>query len=150
MTGIRIDHDAWVFVGDGEKALVFRNEGDRDFPNLQVIRDFHSDNPKTSDQGTDAPGRFSDGPGPQRSAAEQTDWHTLEKHRFAKDMAEMLYKAAHRGAYKQLVVAAPPVVLGDLRKAFHKEVKARIVAEVDKELTGHPSHEIEKLLTRKH
>ncbi|MBO0346748.1 host attachment protein [Roseibium limicola] len=150
MTGISIDHDAWVFIGDGEKALVFRNEGDKDYPNLQVIRHVQSDNPKTSEQGTDAPGRFNDGPGPQRSAAETTDWHTLEKHRFAKDMADMLYKAAHRGDFKKLVVAAPPMILGDLRKAFHKEVKSRIVAEVDKELTGHPPHEIEKILANIH
>lgn len=150
MTGISIDHDAWVFVGDGEKALVFRNEGDRDFPNFQVIHNLQADNPKTSDQGSDAPGRQVDGVGPQRSAMDDTDWHQLEKCRFAKDMAEMLYKAAHKGNFKKLVVAAPPVVLGDLRKAFHKEVKDRIIAEVDKELTGHPPEKIEEILTRKH
>ena len=39
MAGIQIAHDAWVLVGDGEKALVFRNEGDEKFPNFQVITD---------------------------------------------------------------------------------------------------------------
>jgi protein required for attachment to host cells len=108
-----------------------------------------TDNPKTSEQGTDSPGSRSDGPGHQKSAMEQTDWHTLEKHRFAKDVADMLYKAAHKGRYDKLVVAAPPMILGDLRKAFHKEVKSRLVAEVDKTLTGHPPIEIEKILTQK-
>ena len=149
MTGLRIDHDAWVLVGDGEKALIFRNEGDAEYPNLQVIRLMENDNPKTSEQGTDSPGSRSDGPGPQKSAMEQTDWHTLEKHRFAKDVAEMLYKAAHKGQYDKLIVAAPPMILGDLRKAFHKEVKARVVGEVDKTLTSHPLNEIEKILTQK-
>ena len=38
------------------------------------------------------------------------------------------------------------MTLGDLRKAFHKEVTSRIVAEVDKTLTGHPPGKIEKVL----
>lgn len=149
MSGIRIEHDAWILVGDGEKALVFSNDGDAAYPNFRMIKLLETDNPKTSDQGTDAPGRRNDGPGPQKSAMEPTDWHRLEKHRFAKDMADALYKAAHKGKFTKLVVAAPPVVLGQLRKTFHKEVKDRIIAEVDKTLTGHPPIEIERILTGK-
>ena len=88
MAGIQIEQDAWVLVGDGEKALVFRNEGDAKFPNLKIIRILEQENPPTRDHGAGAPGRRSDGPGPQKSSMEQTDWHTLEKHRFAKTMAE--------------------------------------------------------------
>lgn len=149
MGGVRIEHDAWVLVGDGEKALVFRNEGDADYPNLQVVRVLEHENPLTRDQGADAPGRYIDGLGPNRSAVEATDWHRLEKHRFAKEIAEAMYKAAHSGRFSQLIVAAPPMTLGDLRKAFHKEVASRIVAELDKTLTGHPPDQIEKILTRK-
>ncbi|WP_417687591.1 host attachment protein [Roseibium sp.] len=149
MSGLKIDHDAWVLVGDGEKALVFRNQGDSDYPNLQVIQIMEHENPRTGEQGTDAPGRRHDGPSPQKSAMEPTDWHTIEKHRFAKEMADALYKAAHKGKYSKLIVAAPPMTLGDLRKAFHKEVKDRVVAEIDKTLTGHPPAEIERILTQK-
>jgi len=148
MAGIQIAHDAWVLVGDGEKALVFRNEGDEKFPNLQVIQVMETENPLTKDQGSDEPGRRHDGPGPQKSAMEPTDWHTIEKHRFAKEMADALYKAAHKGRFSQLVVVAPPMTLGDLRKEFHKEVKDKVVAEFDKTLTGHPPSEIEKILTK--
>lgn len=148
MAGMQIAHEAWVLVGDGEKALVFRNEGDEKFPNLQVIQIMENDNPLTKDQGADEPGRRNDGPGPQKSAMEPTDWHMIEKHRFAKEMAETLYKAAHKGRFSQLIVVAPPVTLGDLRKEFHKEVKDRVVAEFDKTLTGHPPSEIEKILTK--
>jgi len=45
-----------------------------------------------------------------------------------------------------LTVVAPPRALADLRKAFHDDVKKKIVAEIDKDLTGHPIHEIEKHL----
>jgi protein required for attachment to host cells len=48
---------------------------------------------------------------------------------------------------KALVVVAPPRALADLRVAFHPEVKSRIIAEIDKDLTNHPVGEIEKHLT---
>lgn len=146
MTGLRIDHGCWVLVGDGEKALFFRNDGDADHPNLRILEVMQTDNPATSEQGTDAPGRRNDGPGTHRSAMEPTDWHMIGKHRFARDIADRLYELAHRGMFSKLVVVAPPLTLGDLRKAFHKEVASRVVAEVDKTLTGHPPDRIEKVL----
>src|SRR6185312_15539506 len=41
-----------------------------------------------------------------------------------------------------LVIVAPPRVLADLRRTFHPDVKARIVAEIDKDLTKHPVGEV--------
>lgn len=148
MAGIQIEQDAWVLVGDGEKALVFRNEGDGKYPNLKVIQILENENPLTKEQGSDEPGRRNDGPGPQKSAMEPTDWHMIGKQRFAKEMADVLYQAAHKGQFSKLIVVAPPMTLGDLRKEFHKEVKDKIVAEFDKTLTGHPPSEIEKILTQ--
>jgi len=146
MSGLRIEHGAWVMVGDGEKALFMRNEGDDVHPNLQIIDAWKNDNPSTSEQGADRPGRSFSPVGTHRSAVQQTDWHRLEKHLFAGRIAEALYEAAHRNAYSQLVIAAPPVVLGELRKSLHKEVADRVVAEVAKDFTNMPSHEIEKAL----
>jgi len=146
MTGVSIDHNAWVMVGDGEKALFFRNHGDATYPNLQVVDILEQENPRTSEQGTDRPGRAFASVGTQRSAMQETNWHKLEKHRFAKEIADVLYAAAHRGQYSKLVIAAPPMIMGDLRKAFHKEVSDKVVAEVSKDLTNMPAHEIEKIL----
>lgn len=147
MPGIKLEHDAWVVVADGEKALFLRNEGDAKYPNLEVFREMHDDNPPTHEQGTDRPGRFNDGPNVHRSAVEETDWHRIEKERFAKEVAERLYKAAHRGDYKRLVIVAPPMVMGEVRKELHKEVEERLIAEVSKTLTNHTIDEIEKILT---
>lgn len=137
---------AWVMVGDGEKALFLQNGDDEAHPNLTVVREVEHENPPTREQGAHPPGRLQDGPGAHSSAVADTDWHRLEKERFAKEIAEMLYKAAHRGAYDKLIVAAPPQVLGELRKALHKEVRERLVFDVAKELTNHPVDEIEKAL----
>jgi protein required for attachment to host cells len=134
-------------VGDGEKALFLENIGDEKTINLAVVRTMEHENPPTREQGTDRPGRYNDGSGPHRSAVEDTDWHHLGKERFAKEIADRLYKAAHSGRYKHLVIAAPPFILGELRKELHKEVRDRVLLELDKELTKLPVHEIEARIT---
>jgi protein required for attachment to host cells len=146
MAGIKLEHDIWVVVADGEKALFLRNEGDAKYPNLEVFREIHEENPATHEQGTDAPGRYHDGPNVNRSAVQETDWHRLEKERFAKDIADRLYKMAHRGDFERLVIVAPPLVLGEMRKELHKEVDAKVSAEVAKTLTNHTVEEIERIL----
>ena len=142
----KLAHDIWVVVADGEKALFLRNEGDAQYPNLQVIREMHDENPPTREQGTDQPGRFHDGPSQRRSAMEETDWHRIAKERFADEISQRLYKLAHRGDFQKLVIVAPPLVLGEMREKMHKEVTHRVEAEIRNTLTGHPVDQIEKIL----
>ncbi|MEI2386625.1 host attachment family protein [Breoghania sp. JC706] len=149
MGGIRIAHNAWVLVGDGEKALFLRNEGEPFAPNLKVIQVLEHENPPDREQAADAPGRQTDGIGPHASSMENTDWHVLEKERFAKTLADALYTAAHAKKFRDLVLVAPPQTLGALRKALHAEVVSRISAEIDKTLTGHSVDQIEKILAEK-
>jgi len=146
MSRIVLDHDVWVLVADSEKGLILRNEGDKEYPNLEVVREMHEENPPTREQGTDRPGRLNDGPSVHRSAVAETDWHRVAKERFAEEMAARLYKMAHRGDFEKIVLVAPPLVLGELRKQLHKEVEQRVTAEVPKTLTNHPVYEIEKIL----
>lgn len=146
MSYIKLEHGIWVLVADGEKALFLKNEGDTKYPNLTVFRELQEENPPTREQGSDRPGRFNDGPSIHRSAVADTDWHRIAKERFAVEIAERLYKLAHSGAFDKIILVAPPVVLGEMRKQFHKEVSGRIVGEVPKTLTNHPVAEIEKLL----
>jgi protein required for attachment to host cells len=85
MNRFSIPHDALVFVGDGQKALFLRNAGDATLVNLTTERVFTDENPPTHDQGTDRPGRvFQSAAKNKRSGVETTDWHELEKERFAK------------------------------------------------------------------
>ncbi|WP_192252121.1 baeRF12 domain-containing protein [Mesorhizobium silamurunense] len=141
--GIKLKHGLWVIVADGEKALFLRNEGDTKYPNLQVVHEMEQENPATREQGTDKPGRYAEGP---RSAIEETDWHRLGKERFADDIAEQLYKLAHRGEFEEIVLIAPPQVLGEMRQKLHKEVSEKVQAEIPKTLTNHTVFDIENLL----
>ena len=147
MTKLAIPHDALVFVGDGQKALLLRNAGDAEFPNLVAERVFHDDNPPTHEQGTDRPGRgFESAGSERRSGMETTDWHDLEKHRFADRVAAVMERLVRARKMKDIIIVAPPRTLAELRHVFHADVKSRIVAEVDKDLTNHPVSEIEKHL----
>lgn len=141
-----LPQNALVVVADGEKALFLRNAGDSEDMNLVVARKVEHDNPAAQDWATDKPGRFNDGAGVQRSAVEDTDWHKLEKERFASDLADRLYKAAHQGRIDGVVIVASRVVLSALRKELHDEVRDRIILDIPKVLTDHPVDDIEKHL----
>lgn len=147
MNKLAIPHDAMVFVGDGRKALFLRNAGDEKFPNLKTERVFVDENPPTHEQGSDRPGRAFKRAGTNlRSGMGDTDWHELEAHRFAHRVASALEQLVRTRNVKALVIAAPPRTLADLRQSFHADVKARILAEIDKDLTKHPVAEIERHL----
>lgn len=146
MDQVNLKHGLWVVVADGEKALFLRNDGDAIDPNFKVIREMEQQNPPTHEQGVERPGRHSNGASRRSSAYQETDWHRLGKERFADDIAARLYKLAHAGAYDQLILIAPPQVLGEMRKKLHKEVTDRTVMEIPKTLTNQPVWNIEAIL----
>ena len=149
MTNIAVHNGAWVLVGDGRRALFLENHGDPDLLDLRVIEARVEDNPATRDQGTDAPGRAFASRGGPRSSLETTDWHELEKEHFADRIAETINKAAESGEMKEVVLIAPPRVLGELRKHLSVKAQAKVKVEIDKDLTRHPISEIEKALALK-
>lgn len=151
----RISHDALIMVGDGAKAIFFRNTGSAVEPKLDVEDVFEQDNPLTHELGTERPTRGSDftggwatNVGSPRSNIEQTDWHQLNEDRFAKDIANKLYQLAHAHRYQRLVIVAPPKVLGTLRKALHKEVLDCVEAEIPKDFAHATTSRIQDELSR--
>ncbi len=142
----RLKSGTWVLVADGEKALIMENRGSAAEPRLSVRRKETQVNPPDREQATDRPGRMPDGPSVHRSAVDETDWHELEKERFASDLAELLYKQAHHGAFDGIVLVAGPQILGQIREKLHPEVVDRVIAEVPKVLTNHTTDEIERLV----
>ncbi|MEO0461765.1 MAG: host attachment family protein [Pseudomonadota bacterium] len=144
-TKSNVRHDCLVLIANGEKALFLRNVGDAKAPHLEVVRKKEQDNPPNREQAANRRGRMFDGTG-HKSAVDDTDWHQLAKDRFASELADLLYQRAHRGEFDELIVAADPSTLGQLRKEWHQEVKQRIVAEIDKDLTNHEIDDIEKLI----
>jgi protein required for attachment to host cells len=143
---LKLHNGDWVFVGDGQKALFLINAGDEIFPNLRRLSVLESRDPPSREQGSDAPGRAYSSVGEIHSAVEETDWHELQKERFAAQVAAHINRAAQANAFGQIVIVAPPKILGELRSAFSKETEAKITAEVANDLTHHTIAEIERLL----
>lgn len=167
---MQIPANACVLVADGRKMLFFRNQGDAAYPNLVVETAQERPNPRDIDQKTDQAGQASStqsGPGapavaqggsmhaqgggaqfaPGRGTMGEVDFHQQEEDRFAAETADLLKRRALANDFESLIVVAPPKTLGELRKHYHKEVTQRLVAELDKDLTGHPVPDIERALS---
>ena len=136
----------WVIVCDGKKALILENAGDEKFLNLKTREVQEHADPKTSDLGTDEPGRSFSSVGSGRSAVEQTDWHRQEEERYLQKLVSQLDHSVKVGEVKSLVIVAPPRALGVLRQAYSHNLRAAVHAEIDKDLVRIPVHEIEKHL----
>jgi protein required for attachment to host cells len=148
MQEIWIAHDTWILIGDGRKALMLRNDGTPQRPNLNVLNVWKDgDNPPTRAQGSDRPGRVMQSNLGIRSSVEQTDWHEIAEDRFVATVASRLNAAAHGNKFDKLILVAPPGTLAALRKKLEPKAAGRVVAEVDKDLTKHPVPEIARLLT---
>ena len=144
---MQVPHNSFVVVADGAKMLFFRNEGDAEFPKLEVERKREQEDRPDRDWKTDEPGRAFSSVSSGRSAYEETDFHQLEEDRFAAETAELLRKRALQNDFESLIIIAPPRTLGELRKHYHKEVEKRLAGEIAKDLTGHPVEEIEKIIS---
>jgi protein required for attachment to host cells len=143
MAKLKIDQGDWVVVCDGNKALLLENVGDAVFPNLKTKEVHAHANPKTHEQGTDAPGRAFSSVGTIRSAVEQTDWHDQSERAFLEDLAARLDAAVTAGETEAVIVVAPPRAL---RQAYSPRLRQAVRAEADKDLVRMPVHEIEKHL----
>nr|TFG54170.1 MAG: host attachment protein [Hyphomicrobiales bacterium] len=140
-------HGTWIAIADGAKALVLKNIGEVDAPNLTLVDVFaNADTGRTSDLGTDRPGRARQSASTGHTSFSETDWHQIGENKFAAIVAKALEKHCEAGDFLHLVVVAPARTLAELRGHYSKRVQDTILAEIDKDLTNHPLHKIEKIL----
>ena len=129
----KIPHKALVVVADGAGAKYFRNSGHENKITFTADGRF---NPSNLDD--DGPA----GKRPPESSQQETDEAT-----FAKQLANELYRRAHKGDFSTMVLIADPQTLGQIRPSLHKEVRDKIVAEWSKTLTSASTADIEKVLS---
>ena len=129
----KVPHKALVVVADGAGAKYFRNSGHENKITLTADGRF---NPSNLDD--DGPA----GKRPPESSQQETDEAT-----FAKQLANELYRRAHKGDFSTMVLIADPQTLGQIRPSLHKEVRDKIVAEWSKTLTSASTADIEKVLS---
>ena len=149
---MRIPTDSLILVADGRKMLLYRNEGSATEPDLKVVHGEEHPNPPDREQKSDRAGQRpaigTGGTGGMSSTAE-VDFHRQAEEEFARHIADYLNGRALKNDLPQIVIAAPARILGVLRKLYHQQTKAQIIAEVEKDLTGHPTNRIAQLLSER-
>jgi protein required for attachment to host cells len=133
----------WILVADGGRARILETTGKQQGMHLVAGSQSHLHNPPSRELGEDAPGRVYESVGHTRHAIQpRSDPHTALEALFASQLATMLADHSAKDAFDRLVVVAPPAMLGNLRKMIKPEVRNKIVAEIDKDLTRIPNNEI--------
>lgn len=145
---MKINTGTWVVVADGARGLIFVNDGTAAHPSFKTLRHYGQENPRTSAQGDDKPGRHFESTGTRRSSMEVPDLHQRAEDRFVDGIMADLAKDAAAKAFDHVVIVAPPVALGEMRKKAAAEVSARVTAWVDKDLTKMPVAEIAAVLAK--
>lgn len=139
---MKLKQGTWVVVADGARATVFVNEGTAFEPQLQTVRSYGEHHAKTSELGDTKPARTFESTSHRRSAIETPDLHQRAEDRFVDAIMVDLAKAAADKAFEHVVIAAPPVALGEMRKAADPHLQSRILLWIDKDLTKEPVPQI--------
>ena len=131
---MQLPKNAIIAVVDGETFHLFRNTGDEANASLAAL-------PAVGVPTTNA----GSGARHQSSSANPND-SLQDEDGFAAGVADLLNKQVLDGKIDGLLVIAAPRTLGELRKHYHKALEAKLIGEIAKELTGHPTADIEKAI----
>jgi protein required for attachment to host cells len=139
-----VPHNTLVLVADGGRFSLYRNKGRGFSPELELVAGQKQQVPASTVFGTDAPGRSFSSTGRRRSTYETPDFHQQLEDRFAIVATDALEK--HVDESVDIIVVAPPKMLGTVRKSYGSRTKKRLIAEIDKDYADHTSSDIEEML----
>jgi protein required for attachment to host cells len=133
----------WVLIADSTRARLFEHHRSRS--SWELV--FEDDRPELRDhelmRDSDRPGRTFQSASPTRHAMQP---HTTPEQRnrehFARELVERLQSGVNQHRFGQLLLVAPPAMLGELRSHLDDGLRERVIAELDKDLTKISSHEL--------
>ena len=132
---MHIPHNAHVALANGERFLVMRNVGQPLEPKFEQVQSL--DLELTN---------FSAGVRHQDPAGQRNGSTDVDELAHGAAIAEWLNDKALKGDLEQVVVAADPKTLGQIRRHCHRQVENRIVGELAKDLINSPIETIERAL----
>lgn len=118
----------WVVVANGRSVRVLRNVG------TETHLKLHQD---------PTPALDTENVGPSGQQPKENDTGEAA---FVKLLADWLNRQALAHRFERLVLVADSVSLGEIRPQLHKELQARLHAEIAKDWTNMPLDDIEKAL----
>jgi protein required for attachment to host cells len=126
----------WILICDASEARIYQQDLPRQ--TLMVIRTIANPDGRAREQElvTDEPGRMRKSSGSTNLSAmdPRTTAHEAAAQRLAERLAEILDESALHHIYDQLIVAAPPHLLGLLRAQFTPAVAERLKTATAKDL----------------
>lgn len=133
----------WVLLVDGQRARLLQTNG-RGTPLIQATdHEFIGNAEPSRDIASDRPGRGHDRAGQGRHAMDpSTDPHRYEKKRFVRLVVDELEERRKKNEFERLVIVAPPQALGDIRAEMSDGLKDMVKAELNKDLTKIPVHDL--------
>jgi protein required for attachment to host cells len=141
-----IEHDLVIVVCDAQHAHIYRNTGTAQSPALAFMMGFEQKNPPSSQQGTDKPGTAFGSALGRRSHMDETDYHRQREKLFSHDIVRALSDLQTQKKLDKFILIAPPRMLALLRDNMPQSLKAITCAEIDKNLTKHPTDKIVDLV----
>jgi protein required for attachment to host cells len=133
----------WVLVADSSEARIFSSPGLQGPLELVETLRHAPSRAHPRDLGSDVPGRVHDRMGQARHSLDPAQQiKAEERHRFARELAEVLAAGQRTRRFESLVIMAPPAFLGVLRECLGKPVAAAVIRELPKDLVGHDAGDI--------
>jgi len=132
----------WILIADGTRAKIIEKYQET-LHNVDLthhISELHLN----KDKGHHKPGAVSPSIVHARHSFPPPEgWGVFEKHEFSRKMAEIINQ--NNNDFDELVLIAPPKILGDLRIHLNKQSLEKVVEEIHKDYTHAPIKEIESI-----
>jgi protein required for attachment to host cells len=139
--------DSKVIAVDGSRMAMFKNVGEAFDPVLELIEEHTNPSLRTSELGTDKPGRSFQSKSPSRGAYEPTDLQQQEEDRFVTEVAQRIEQIVGDKDARVILVAAPRA-LGVIRKHLKPDTSARLLAEIAKDFGPDAAEPLAKMLAK--
>jgi protein required for attachment to host cells len=134
----------WVLVADAARARLFRVEQPQQTLTPALGEELIGTNLRSREIASDRPGRTFDSGGQGRHAKEPpTDPARYAQEEFARDVVRLLDDKRTSHAFERLIVVAPPQFLGDLRALMSQQLQNIVSAEIAKDLSKLPVHDLQ-------
>jgi len=137
--------DSKVIAVDGSRMAMFINVGEAFSPVLELVEEHKNPSLRTSELGTDKPGRTFQSKTPRRGTHELADFQQQEEDRFVTEAADRIEKIVAETKPGVVLVAAPRA-LGIIRKHLSHETSSKLLAEIPKAFGPDEAEQLAKTL----
>lgn len=127
---MQLPHGAVIAVVDGQQFALFRNSGNEAEPALAALPSPHLDEHNKA------------GGGGRDSSSANPTGHQIDEDAHAAAATAWLNHQVTGHKISHLVVIAAPRTLGEMRRHYHKQLEAALVAELPKNLIGKSGPEL--------